>query len=669
MIRSFEVLINAAHPELPLFEASTIVGSASTAIIKRVPPKIGNWTITRVYVECQYPDNTAIVADARVGSPGVWIANLPATEYSGRVKSGFVVRADAMTEPGETMSGYILGIADFAVYTRDLVIVPGTTGYTLRYFNTAPNPPKAGDVATVDGRLRFFDGIEWILFADTTLTVTENGLVLAGQSDKPIQPAGDYPTRSEVEQEIDRLAAYYITYNAAGAAFPTRADLVNAQTYYSGGVVRVPTRNDYAVVLADEQHGGAEYRYIYAVADGQTTGQWEAQYPIETNDYTALSNKPQIGGVELSGNKTPAQLGLATSTETAALDTNKANKVNGIVEGILKIINHYVSPLDETLATLLLSRGTLWASLEPLAGLPTIKQGFEDSTYGTHYFGNNTGTVAHLENLAAEVDNTSRTYIKDNLYLKGDGTRTLTLYRCTTGYTGVFDVTKFAEATVADVLNILRGYIEAKYTKPADGIPKTDLAAAVQTSLGKADTALQSAPVASVNTKTGAVVLDGTDIKLDAQSQTTIKAAIAAVEAALPYSLATAVTIDTAQTDTSGGSTVNYGAVTCANRTDHPVAITATLDELRITFPAAVANHLRDFYLRVDVGTGSAALTAPTIVPVAPTGETITIEAPGGTMPVLADGTATAKGTTMLYFSETAPGKFWAKAETIEEVA
>ena len=36
--------------------------------------------------------------------------------------------------------------------------------------------------------------------------------------------------------------------------------------------------------------------------------------------------------------------------------------------------------------------------------------------------------------------------------------------------------------------------INAKYTKPSTGIPKTDLASAVQTSLGKADTALQSIP-------------------------------------------------------------------------------------------------------------------------------------------------------------------------------
>lgn len=45
------------------------------------------------------------------------------------------------------------------------------------------------------------------------------------------------------------------------------------------------------------------------------------------------------------------------------------------------------------------------------------------------------------------------------------------------------------------------------YSKPSGGIPKADLAAAVQSSLDKADTALQSAPVTSVNGQIGNVVL------------------------------------------------------------------------------------------------------------------------------------------------------------------
>ena len=113
-----------------------------------------------------------------------------------------------------------------------------------------------------------------------------------------------------IDDEIDTYAAYYITYTAAGAAFPTRAALLSATVVYSGGAARTPTRNDYAVVLADETHGGAEWRYIYTVAAGATSGQWDAQYPIETNDYDGLSNKPQINGISLSGNKTGAQLGV-----------------------------------------------------------------------------------------------------------------------------------------------------------------------------------------------------------------------------------------------------------------------------------------------------------------------------------------------------------------------
>lgn len=62
------------------------------------------------------------------------------------------------------------------------------------------------------------------------------------------------------------------------------------------------------------------------------------------------------------------------------------------------------------------------------------------------------------------------------------------------------DNTEATPVTIATALS-------AKYEKPSGGIPKTDLASSVQTSLGKADTALQSAPVTSVNGQTGAVTL------------------------------------------------------------------------------------------------------------------------------------------------------------------
>jgi len=120
----------------------------------------------------------------------------------------------------------------------------------------------------------------------------------------------NYYTAAETDDAIDSLAAYYISSNAAGDAFPTYAALTNATVYYSGGEPRTPTRNDYAVVLADETNGGGEWRYIFAVHSPGDSGQWEAQYPIETNDYEALANQPSINGHALINDQTGASLGL-----------------------------------------------------------------------------------------------------------------------------------------------------------------------------------------------------------------------------------------------------------------------------------------------------------------------------------------------------------------------
>lgn len=61
----------------------------------------------------------------------------------------------------------------------------------------------------------------------------------------------------------------------------------------------------------------------------------------------------------------------------------------------------------------------------------------------------------------------------------------------------------------------------AKYTKPSGGIPKSDLAQSVQDSLDKANSALQSAPVTSVNGKTGAVSLSASDVGAATSAQGT----------------------------------------------------------------------------------------------------------------------------------------------------
>lgn len=78
--------------------------------------------------------------------------------------------------------------------------------------------------------------------------------------------------------------------------------------------------------------------------------------------------------------------------------------------------------------------------------------------------------------------------------------------------------------------------IAAKYTKPGPGIPKADLTTAVQSSLSLADTALQSAPVTSVASKTGAVSLVKGDVGLGSVDNT--------ADTAKPISTATQAALD-----------------------------------------------------------------------------------------------------------------------------
>lgn len=85
--------------------------------------------------------------------------------------------------------------------------------------------------------------------------------------------------KNYVDSSINSVSAYYITKNAAWDQFATYAELSSATTFYSGWVVRTPTRNDYTIVLADETHDNEVTRYIY-------NSNWEYQYSINESPMT-----------------------------------------------------------------------------------------------------------------------------------------------------------------------------------------------------------------------------------------------------------------------------------------------------------------------------------------------------------------------------------------------
>lgn len=124
---------------------------------------------------------------------------------------------------------------------------------------------------TVDGaQVNVLEGIQ---IDGTNQTITNKKVnLITTSSSNPSDSA--FALKGFVNSSINALAAFYITKDANGNPFSTHAELVGATTFYSGGEVRVPTRNDYAIVLEDEVNGGATHdstRYTY-------NNGWEFQY-------------------------------------------------------------------------------------------------------------------------------------------------------------------------------------------------------------------------------------------------------------------------------------------------------------------------------------------------------------------------------------------------------
>ena len=188
MIRNIDIKLNAAHPQLPILEATTFVGSPSAVMIHGVPPSVGAWRINAVRVVATYPDNTAHTVAAVLGAAGTWVATIPATETSGRVAQGLQILADGTDERGESVTGYVLGIAGLAVYTRDMTIESAAgVKYYIHLLDAEPTEPKEGDAYLDGSTLVIYHDGEWTEIGggsvelDNTVTRTSgNGVKSSG---------------------------------------------------------------------------------------------------------------------------------------------------------------------------------------------------------------------------------------------------------------------------------------------------------------------------------------------------------------------------------------------------------------------------------------------------------------------------------------------------------
>lgn len=144
-----------------------------------------------------------------------------------------------------------------------------------------------------------------------------------------------------VNSSLNSIAAYFITKNANGDSFATKAELDSTTTFYSGGVERVPTRNDYCIVIKDETHDNATTRYIY-------NNNWEYQYTINETPLTAEQLAAINSGItselvnEFNGKQTAlnqTQMNAVNSGITADLVSTFNNKQNALNTSQLAAVN------------------------------------------------------------------------------------------------------------------------------------------------------------------------------------------------------------------------------------------------------------------------------------------------------------------------------------------
>lgn len=373
MIRTIDIRLNAAHPELPLPEATTYQGAPSTAFLRGVPKSCGLWQITAVSVAVTFPDGSTTTRAAVLSAGDVWVATIPACATSGRVVSGLRIMADGTDENGDAVTGFVLGVADFAVATFDIAPAPGATSYALRYFDNVPNPPHKGDVAKIANVLKYYDGTAWQVFADVDLS--------------------NYATKADAT-----LTARYSQTPAFGAwtfaGFP--AGMTDATLEYNTGA----DHWEFSATLTDETYGARViYESLLDETDPDATSMEISAFDGpsgETISGTATRERTDIIGYILGSQTTKP---VASEAEAEALRTGKQDALstqqlaniaavpskandadvvhktgNETIAGTKTFSNGSLNVSDSNGQLLIMSKGFLWSTtggLEPEILLPT----------------------------------------------------------------------------------------------------------------------------------------------------------------------------------------------------------------------------------------------------------------------------------------------------------
>ena len=118
MIGTIDIEIQAKNPNMPLWPLRAYVNSPSSLRIRNVPKKIGQWEITSVQVNVNYPDKTQKTAQC-VLHGNIWVGTVEGSSATGSYTNGYTVLANGTDENGNPVSGYVLGRGDVEILKED----------------------------------------------------------------------------------------------------------------------------------------------------------------------------------------------------------------------------------------------------------------------------------------------------------------------------------------------------------------------------------------------------------------------------------------------------------------------------------------------------------------------------------------------------------------------
>lgn len=242
-----------------------------------------------------------------------------------------------------------------------------------------------------------------------------------------------------------------------------------------------------------------------------------------TNNYDGLINKPKINNVELSGNKSSSDLGLQPAgnylTEVPSDYKTKAQN-DELYQPKGSYLTTESDPIFSASAASLIQTSdiTNWnnkvdANVNNLTNYTlatdtgsTIELSINSSTYVvTLNLKNSAGTTISTDTIDLPLESVvvsgsyDSTHKKIVLTLQSGSTIDIPVGDLISGLQTEITSNNKLSSDLVDDANKTHKFVSAsdkaawnaKYDKPSSGIPSTDLSSAVQTSLGKANTAIQ----------------------------------------------------------------------------------------------------------------------------------------------------------------------------------